>query len=280
VPLAAGVTTRYSYDEAVEIIAEAVRPLGSDYRDTLIHGLLSGWVDRYENRGKRSGAFSSGAYGADPYILMNYMEDVLRDLFTLIHEGGHSMHSFLSMRNNPFQHYEYTIFEAEVASTFNEQLLVDCLLKRADSRNLRAYLVGKATDDVIATIVRQTMFAEFEHRCHRIVEERQPLSTEVFRAEYRKLLEAFRPKCLEEERHGRAAHPPLLPTYYVYKYATAFGAITLAEKVLHAARTNATVPRLPLGGSRDPSSRGPGRRGHEFPGTCQDRARKIFRHGG
>jgi oligoendopeptidase F len=258
VPLAAGVTTRYSYDEAVEIIAEAVRPLGSDYRDTLIHGLLSGWVDRYENRGKRSGAFSSGAYGADPYILMNYKEDVLRDLFTLIHEGGHSMHSFLSMRNNPFQHYEYTIFEAEVASTFNEQLLVDCLLKRADSRNLRAYLVGKATDDVIATIVRQTMFAEFEHRCHRIVEERQPLSTEVFRAEYRKLLEAyFGPEMvLEEESDMEGLRiPHFYRAYYVYKYATGLSAaITLAEKVLHggADERDRYLAFLSSGGSRYP----------------------------
>ncbi len=258
VPLVKGVTTRYPYEEAAQVIADAVVPLGADYRDTIRNGLLSGWVDRYENKGKRAGAFSSGAYGADPYILMNYKEDVLSDLFTLIHEGGHSMHSHYSMANNPFQHYEYTIFEAEVASTFNEQLLADHLLKRADSREMKAFIIGKLVDDTIATIFRQTMFAEFEHRCHRIVEEENPLSTDVFRQEYRKLLEAyFGPEMVFEEESDLEGLriPHFYRAFYVYKYATGLSAaISLAQRVLNggAAERDAYLAFLRSGGSRYP----------------------------
>jgi oligoendopeptidase F len=120
---------------------------------------------------------------------MNYKEDVLRDVFTLAHEGGHSMHSWYSVRNNPFQNYSYTIFEAEVASTFNEQLLARYLSERAETKSMKVYLAGKQVDDIIATIFRQTMFAEFEHLAHKMVEDGQPLSVQSIRALYRGLLE-------------------------------------------------------------------------------------------
>jgi len=166
VPLIKNVETRFTYEKAAETVKKALSPLGEEYCSTLHQGLLGGWVDRYENKGKRAGAFSWGAYGSDPYILMNYQEEVLRDLFTLAHEGGHSMHSFYSMKNNPYQHYDYTIFEAEVASTFNEQLLADYLMKNTEDPGFQKYLLGKLVDDAIATIFRQTMFAEFELNCH------------------------------------------------------------------------------------------------------------------
>ena len=140
-------------------ISAALAPLGDKYTSTLRAGLLGRWADRYENRGKRSGAFSAGSYAGDPYILINYKEDSIRDVFTLAHESGHSMHSWYSARSNPFMHYRYTIFEAEVASTFNEELLFRYLWDTADSKELKLYLINKRTDDILSTLYRQTMFA-------------------------------------------------------------------------------------------------------------------------
>ena len=123
---------------------DALKPLGEEYGRIIAGGLKGGWVDRYENKGKRSGAFSAGSYKGDPYILMNYKEDDLRHVFTLAHEGGHSMHSWFSVRHNPFQTYNYTIFEAEVASTFNEQLLARYLADRSESREMTLFSAGTA----------------------------------------------------------------------------------------------------------------------------------------
>ncbi len=132
VPLVKNVTVNTPYEQSVEICRQALSPLGKEYTDTLCNGLLHGWADRYENKGKRSGAFSSGAYTGYPYILLNYKDSVIRDVFTMAHEGGHSMHSWYSAHNNPFMQYSYTIFEAEVASTFNEELVFEYLLKNAN----------------------------------------------------------------------------------------------------------------------------------------------------
>ena len=223
-PLVKDLRMRHSYEEAVDVIYAALAPLGTEYRETLKEGLLGRWVDRYENKGKRSGAFSAGSYLGDPYILMNYKEDTPKSLFTLAHEGGHSMHSWYSVRNNPFQHYSYTIFEAEVASTFNEQLVAKYLMDRAEEDSTRAYLLGKQVDDIIGTIFRQTMFAEFEHLCHRRVEEGQPMTVEGFRSLYRELLEKyFGPKVelpAEADLEGLRI-PHFYRAFYVYKYAQA-----------------------------------------------------------
>lgn len=258
VPLLKTVSSHYTYEEAVDIIHAALGPLGDDYRNTLRSGLLGSWVDRYENKGKRSGAFSWGAYGSDPYILMNYKEEVLRDLFTLAHEGGHSMHSYYSRRANPFQHYEYTIFEAEVASTFNEQLLGKHLLSLAEDREKKAYLIGKAVDDIIATIFRQTMFAEYEHICHSLAEKGEPLSVDVLRGEYRKLLSSyFGPEMvLEEESDMEGLRiPHFYRAFYVYKYATGLSAaIYLSEMVMAGGKSEREryLSFLASGGSRFP----------------------------
>jgi oligoendopeptidase F len=258
VPLVKDIAVHHSYDEAVNVIKEALKPLGADYSNTLEQGLGGGWVDRYENRGKRSGAYSSGAYTSDPYILMNYKEDVLGDVFTLAHEGGHSMHTLYSAAGNPFPHYSYTIFEAEVASTFNEQLLAKHLLERATSDAMRAYLVGKQVDSIIATLFRQTMFAEFEHRTHRMVEEGNPLTVDFIRQVYRGLLEKYFGKDVElppESDLECLRIPHFYSAFYVYKYATGLAAaIALSTKVLDGttADRDRYLAFLKSGGSKYP----------------------------
>jgi oligoendopeptidase F len=237
VPLVPEVESNTPYEEAVETITTALAPLGEEYCSTLKAGLLGGWVDRYENKGKRSGAFSAGSYDSDPFILMNYKEDVLRDVFTLAHEGGHSMHSWYSARNNPFPHYSYTIFEAEVASTFNEQLLADYLLKNSEDERMKSYLYGKLADDFIATLFRQTMFAEFEHTAHRMVETGTPLTVDSLRSSYAELLRTFfgeKTELPEMSSMEALRIPHFYRAYYVYKYATGLAAsIALSQRVLH-----------------------------------------------
>ncbi|MBI9098599.1 MAG: oligoendopeptidase F [Spirochaetaceae bacterium] len=257
-PLVKDVKAVHTFEEAVDKIYCALAPMGDEYRETLKEGLLGTWVDRYENKGKRSGAFSYGTYSGEPYILMNYNDENIRDLFTLAHEGGHSMHSWYSVRNNPFQHYNYTIFEAEVASTFNEQLLGDYLLKHTDSKEMKAYLIGNQIDDILSTVYRQTMFAEYEHICHKMVEEGQPLTVDSLREEYRKLLEKyFGPSVILEETSDLEGLriPHFYRAFYVYKYATGLSAaITLARKILKGGEKEREdyTNFLKSGGSRFP----------------------------
>ena len=241
VPLVPGVQKNTPYEEAVETIGEALAPLGKEYVSILKKGLTTDrWVDRYENKGKRSGAFSSGGYTGAPYILLNYKEDVLRDLFTVAHEGGHSMHSYYSARNNPYFHYDYTIFEAEVASTFNEQLVSKHLLENAEDKKTKAFILSKGLDDIVATLFRQTMFAEFEDITHRLSEEGVPLTVDLLRSEYRKLLELyFGPSVgFEEESDLEGLRiPHFYSSFYVYKYATGLSAaIALSQKVLNGGK--------------------------------------------
>lgn len=258
VPLVKDIEVDYPYETAVETVIEALAPLGGQYQSELKKGLSAGWVDKYENKGKRSGAFSAGSYVGDPYILLNYKPDVLRNLFTLAHEGGHSMHSFYSAASNPFQHYSYTIFEAEVASTFNEQLLGDYLMNNAESEQMKAYLIGKQVDDIIATIVRQTMFAEFEKITHEMVERSEPLTVDSLRETYRKLLESyFGPEMeLEDVSDLESLRiPHFYRAFYVYKYATGLSAaIALSRQVLEGgpAERDRYLQFLHSGGSKFP----------------------------
>ncbi|MDR0442297.1 MAG: oligoendopeptidase F [Treponema sp.] len=235
-PLVQDVKKTTSWNEAVDIVSNSLAPLGDEYVSTLRAGLLGRWADRYENKGKRSGAFSAGSFTGDPYILMNYKDDSLRDVFTLAHEGGHSMHSWYSARNNPFMQYSYTIFEAEVASTFNEELLFRYLMKNSDSRELKLYLIDKRADDLLSTLYRQTMFAEFEKIAHELEEGGTPLTAELLRAEYRKLLEKyFGPEMIFEETSDLEGLriPHFYRAFYVYKYSTGVSAaLALAERVL------------------------------------------------
>ena len=257
-PLVPSLKKKTPWSEAVRQICEALAPLGEEYVATLRSGLLGRWADRYENKGKRSGAFSAGSFTGDPYILMNYKEDSIRDVFTLAHEGGHSMHSWYSARNNPFMHYNYTIFEAEVASTFNEELLFRYLEQRADTAELKLYLVNKRADDLLATLYRQTMFAEYEKITHELEEGGTPLTVEVLRAEYRTLLEKYfgQEMVLEESSDLEGLRiPHFYRAFYVYKYATGISAsLALAERVLSGgdAEREDYFAFLKSGGSRFP----------------------------
>ena len=261
VPLVKSVQTKTSYEEAVEICRAALAPLGKEYTDRLCNGLLNGWADRYENIGKRSGAFSSGCYVGNPYILLNYNEENIRDVFTMAHEGGHSMHSWYSVHNNPFMSYDYTIFEAEVASTFNEELVFEYLLdqaKRNSNADLQKYLLAMRADDILATLFRQTMFAEFELKAHELVENGTPLTPELLRKIYRELLELY----FGPEMHFEANSdmeglriPHFYSAFYVYKYATGISAaLALAKRVTKGgeAEREDYYKFLKSGGSRYP----------------------------
>ncbi len=236
VPLVPDIRVRHTFEEAVDRVIASLQPLGEEYCSILQKGLLGGWVDRYENKGKRSGAFSAGTYTGDPYILMNFKEDHLRDVFTLAHEAGHSMHSYYSARNNPFPHYNYSIVEAETASTFNEQLLMHHFVQTTPSEEFRRYLTVKHIDDIIGTFFRQTMFAEFELQCHTSVEEGRPLTVEALRKLYRNLLETYFGDAViieEQDEVEGLRIPHFYRSFYVYKYATGLAAaIALSKKVL------------------------------------------------
>ena len=258
-PMVEGLSSHHTYEEAVDIISEAIKPLGEEYRSTLVSGLTSErWVDRYENKGKRSGAFSAGGYTGNPYILTNYEEDVLDSVFTLIHEGGHSMHKWYSVRNNPYMCYNYSIFEAETASTFNECLLADYLLRKSESNDEKAYIIGKRLDDIVATLFRQTMFAEFELIIHEKAEKREAVTLDVLRSEYRRLLEAyFGPMMIFEDVSDLEGLriPHFYTAFYCYKYATGISAsIALSEKVLNGGEKERKdyISFLSSGGSEYP----------------------------
>jgi oligoendopeptidase F len=237
VPILTDVDKRHTWDAAVKAVVESLSPLGSDYCAELERGLTVGrWCDRYPNQGKQSGAFSSGGYDGQPYILMNYQPDVLDHVFTLAHEAGHSMHSHYSAKTQPYQYYNYTIFVAEVASTFNEQLLAKHLMDKTNTKKERAYLVNRMIDGIRGTIIRQTMFAEFERTTHALVEAGEPLTVEKLRGEYRKLLELyFGPDfAIDEVMELECLRiPHFYRAFYVYKYATGLSAaIALSQRVL------------------------------------------------
>jgi len=218
-------------------VLAALTPLGDEYVSVLEQGLTGRrWCDRYANRGKQSGAFSCGSFDADPYILMNYKPDVLEDVFTLAHEAGHSLHSYYSAKSQPFAYYHYTIFVAEVASTFNEQLLSRHLLAQARDDQQRAYLINREVDSIRATIVRQTMFAEFEQQTHELAETGEPLTVRAFQDIYRQLLKSyFGPDFVLDDRLSLECFriPHFYRAFYVYKYATGLSAaIALSEHVL------------------------------------------------
>jgi len=237
VPLVGKIDFSMDYEEAVDTCVKALSILGEEYTSVLKDGLLNGWVDRYENKGKRSGAYSSGCFDSPPYILMNYDKNNINSLYTLIHEAGHSMHSFLSAKNQPYHYHRYTIFAAEVASTFNETLLSDYLLKKYSGNDeMRAYILNREIDDIRGTLYRQTMFAEFEMIMHQMTENDIPLTIDLIRAEYRKLLETYFGGSIEidSELELEALRiPHFYNSFYVYKYATGISAaISLAENVL------------------------------------------------
>ena len=258
VPLVPEIETHTTFDQAIEMVLAALAPLGKEYVDALAKGLQGRWCDRYESKGKRSGAFSSGSYSAPPYILMNYKEDVFADVYTLAHEAGHSMHSWFAQNSQLFQDYDYPIFLAEVASTFNEELLTHHLLKQTSDPKMRAYIINRQIDDLRGTLYRQTMFAEFEKISHGIEESGDALTLEVFKSEYHKLLEIYFAEnfVLDPELDLECLRiPHFYSAFYVYKYATGISAaVALSQRVLSGepASVNAYLDFLRSGGSRFP----------------------------
>ncbi len=259
VPLVSDIDFKKSYDESVDTCLTALSPLGKEYTEILKKGLLGGWVDRYENRGKRSGAYSSGCYDSPPYILLNYRDDNINSLYTMIHEAGHSMHSHFSIEDQPYHYHDYTIFVAEVASTFNEALLSDHLMKEnKDDPKMRAYILNREIDNIRGTLIRQTMFAEFEKITHQLAEENRPLTLEAFRDIYRSLLKDYfgEAMALDEALTLECLRiPHFYSAFYVYKYATGISAsIDLARRVLagDTAARDRYLSFLRLGGSMFP----------------------------
>lgn len=236
-PLVPNQEVEIAYEDAEKMVLESIAPLGKQYQDTLIHGLCTDrWVDRFENQNKRSGAYSSGCYDSMPYILMNY-RGLLRDVFTLTHEAGHSMHSYFSRKAQPYHYANYPIFVAEVASTFNEELLHHYLLQQAHDPQMRAYLLNERIEAIRATLIRQAMFAEFELCIHKTVEDGQPLTPKILNDLYSELCKTyFGDDVIIDEYIATewARIPHFYYNFYVYQYATGISAaITLAEKVLH-----------------------------------------------
>ncbi len=259
VPLVKNIHWQVEYNDSVTKILDSLQLLGSDYTEELRKGLLKDrWVDRYESKGKRSGAYSSGCYDSNPFILMNYQEDNINSMYTLAHEAGHSMHSFLSKQQQPYLYADYTIFVAEVASTFNETLLTKYLFSQDIDKSMKIYLTCREIDNLRGTLYRQTMFAEFEHLIYAATESDQPMTLDVFKEIYKKLLEIYFGKdtilddCLSLECFRI---PHFYFSFYVYKYATGISAAyALAEMVSKGGTTelNDYLNFLKGGGSKYP----------------------------
>ncbi|MFW5995743.1 MAG: oligoendopeptidase F [Halanaerobiaceae bacterium] len=235
VPLVAEIEDKIPYSEARKKIISGLKPLGDDYLKVLKEGFNSGWIDVYENKGKRSGAYSSGTYGVHPFVLMNYTGD-FGDMFTLAHEMGHALHTYYSHKHQPFVYASYKIFVAEVASTVNETLLLHHLLNTSENQKMKMYLLNYYLEQFRGTVYRQTMFAEFEKIIHQKVEAGAPLTAEYLNNIYRKLNREYYGGniVLDEVTNSEWARiPHFYYNFYVYKYATGFSAATaLAEKII------------------------------------------------
>ncbi|HEX8295013.1 MAG TPA: oligoendopeptidase F, partial [Chthoniobacteraceae bacterium] len=256
VPVVDQMETDIGWDEACDKVLAALAPLGEEYVRTLGEGLRGRWCDRYENKGKRSGAFSSSSYGNPPFIMMNYKRDVFSDVYTLAHEAGHSMHTWYAQNTQTYQDYHYPIFLAEVASTFNEELLTHHLLAETSDPRMRAYLINRQIDDIRGTVYRQTMFAEFEKLTHAMEEAGEALTLDSFRATYRGLLEPyFGPDfALDEELSLECLRiPHFYHAFYVYKYATGLSAaVALSQQVLKTGDATRYLGFLRSGGAKMP----------------------------
>lgn len=235
-PLTSDYTVKVSYENAKETVLDALKILGDDYVSQVKEGYESGWVDVYENDGKRSGAFSWGAYGTHPYIFLNYTE-TLNDIFTLIHETGHAMHTYYSNETQPYTYAGYKIFVAEVASTCNEVILIDYLLKHSRSDEEKKYLYGHYLEQFKGTLFRQTMFAEFEMITHSMAQDGEVLNAESLCGIYKKLNEKYFGKDMvidEEIAYEWARIPHFYTPFYVYQYATGFSAaVAIATKIIN-----------------------------------------------
>ncbi|MBB2183651.1 oligoendopeptidase F [Lachnospiraceae bacterium MD1] len=233
-PLVQDVKMDIPYEEAKNIVAKGLEALGEDYQRVLQEGYNHRWIDVYENENKRSGAYSWGAYGTHPYVLLNY-NDTLNNVFTLAHEMGHAIHSYYSDKEQPYIYAGYKIFVAEVASTCNEALLIDYLLKNTNDKKEKAYLINHFLEKFKGTLYRQTMFAEFEMITHRMVEEGQSLTADTLCKIYHDLNVAYFGDGIvidPEIDMEWARIPHFYNAFYVYQYATGYSAaIALSRRI-------------------------------------------------
>ncbi|MFB4169783.1 oligoendopeptidase F [Virgibacillus sp. JSM 102003] len=235
-PLVKNVDMTIPYEKAQEYVIDSFAPLGEDYVSKVKEGFENRWIDVEENKGKRSGAYSSGAYGTNPYVLLNWQGKV-NDLFTLAHELGHSLHSYYTHESQPFRYGNYSIFVAEVASTCNEALLNDYMLNHVDDKKQKLYLLNHFLEGFRGTVFRQTMFAEFEHDIHRRMQEGEALTAEKLTEIYYNLNKKyFGDDVVSDEEIGLewARIPHFYMNYYVYQYATGYSAATaLSTQILN-----------------------------------------------
>ena len=232
-PMVEGESPDLPYEQAREYVIEAVEPLGEAYQSRMAEGLDSRWVDVYETEGKRSGAYSSGTYDSQPYILMNYQDDV-SSMFTLAHELGHSMHSELASDAQPYVYADYTIFIAEIASTVNETLLTHHLLDTVEDEQLRRHILNEYLERFRSTLFRQTMFAEFEQRAHELSAEGEALTGDRLDALYRDLKGDYYEPAVLDDRIAREwmRIPHFYYSFYVYQYSTGIAAaVALVEAI-------------------------------------------------
>ena len=249
---------KYPYEEVLDWIVDSVGPLCAEYQARMRQGFAGGWIDVYENEGKRSGAYSAPVYGTHPYMLLNYT-DTLDDMFTLAHEMGHSMHTILSHETQPFIYSNYTIFVAEVPSTLSEALLLERLLAESTDPAERIVLLQHAIDNITGTFFTQVLFADYELRAHRLAEEDRPITAEILTETYRSLLTDYYGDAVDlTELTGvtwaRIPHFFNSP-YYVYQYATCFASAARRSRQIMAGGNGATERFLDLlrsGGSDYP----------------------------
>lgn len=234
-PIVKDVNIKVPFEEAKDMVAKGLEPLGEDYIKTLKEGFSARWIDVYENRGKRSGAYSSGTYDSKPFVLLNYHE-TLDNIFTTAHEMGHSMHSYFSKTTQPYIYGGYSIFLAEIASTTNECLLMDYMLKNVKDDNEKLYLLNHYLEQFRTTVYRQTMFAEFERDIHRYVENGGALTASYLNDTYKKLNEKYYGKEMivdDEIASEWARIPHFYYNYYVFQYSTGFSsAVSLSQQIL------------------------------------------------
>ena len=235
VPLIKLPETSVSFEEGLDIMRDALQPLGEEYLTKMNKGIEEGWIDVYENKGKTSGAYSFGCYDSYPYILLNYT-DTLKDVFTIIHEMGHSMHSRYTRDEQPYIYGSHSIFTAEVASTVNESLLMQHLLRTEDEKEMRKYLLNMHLEEFRTTLFRQTMFAEFEDITHKAIESGETLTAEWICQQYEDLNAQYYGSAVEKDdviRYEWARIPHFYNAFYVYKYATGYSAATaISKKIL------------------------------------------------
>ena len=234
-PIVDNVQTTYTYDEAKKLVAKALEPMGDEYVSTLKAGMESGWIDVYENENKRSGAYSWGAYGTHPYVLLNYADN-LDSVFTLAHEMGHAMHTYYSNEHQSITYAGYLIFVAEVASTCNESLLMHYMLEHCEDENERKYLMTHFLDGFRTTLFRQAQFAEFEHIAHRKMQKGEPVTKDVLNELWYELnVQYYGPdmRVDDEISYEWMRIPHFYTPYYVYQYSTGYSAaVAFSKKIL------------------------------------------------